>query len=245
MSSRRTDATGRTGSGALKGPATVNAVLFDLFETLVTEAHVQPTRAGSLGAALGLDADAFRAEWKIRRPRVVLGQVSFAEALSEICRRLTGRVDAAAVQRVCDQRVGEKATVLGRINDEVAALVTDLSDRGVALGVVSNCFEEDVRAWQACTLAPRFGCAIFSFAEGVAKPEPGIYWRALQRLGVGAAETLFVGDGADDELTGAAEVGLRAFRATWFTGGRAQPQSEIAARDLAACRDVLQLVAVG
>ena len=46
----------------------ITAVLFDLFETLVTESVVPPSRAGSLGEALGLDPVAFRAEWKARRP---------------------------------------------------------------------------------------------------------------------------------------------------------------------------------
>jgi hypothetical protein len=116
----------------------INAVLFDLFETLVTESRVRPTRASSLGERLGVDRDAFRAEWKRRRPRVILGQVSFAEALAEICQVSTGRVDMTPVHRLCEQRAIEKAAVFADISDEIAALVTDLADRGVALGVISN-----------------------------------------------------------------------------------------------------------
>lgn len=62
----------------------IKAVLFDLFETLITESPVQPTPASSLGETLGLQQEAFRVEWKARRPRVVLGQLSFAAALTEI-----------------------------------------------------------------------------------------------------------------------------------------------------------------
>jgi hypothetical protein len=40
----------------------VKAVLFDLFETLVTESGTQPTRASRLGGALGLEDAAFRVE---------------------------------------------------------------------------------------------------------------------------------------------------------------------------------------
>jgi hypothetical protein len=40
----------------------VSAVVFDLFETLVTETGTQPTRASSVGAALGLQREAFQVE---------------------------------------------------------------------------------------------------------------------------------------------------------------------------------------
>ena len=69
-----------------------SAVLFDLYETLVTESGIRPTRASSLATALGLERDAYRREWKARRPAVVRGQMSFAEALTEISQALSGDV---------------------------------------------------------------------------------------------------------------------------------------------------------
>jgi putative hydrolase of the HAD superfamily len=223
----------------------INAVLFDLFETLITESPVRPRRASSLGESLGLERDAFRAEWKNRRPRVMLGRLSFAEALADICRTLTGTVDVGAVQRLCDQRALEKAAAFAHSSDEVAALVTDLADHHVALGVISNCFEEDVRAWSAWPLARKFRCAMFSFAAGVAKPEAEIYRRAVRELGVQPSTTLFVGDGGDDELVGAEQAGLRAYRATWFNADRRHGRPESGTPDLASCHDVLRIVGAG
>ena len=59
----------------------IKAVLLDLFETLVTERHLAPVRASSLGERLGLESTAFRARWRSQRPRVLRGQLSFADAL--------------------------------------------------------------------------------------------------------------------------------------------------------------------
>ncbi len=224
----------------------IKAVLFDLFETLITEARVQPTRASRLGETLGLEQEAFRVAWKARRPRVVLGQLSFAEALTEISTTLAGIVDPAAIQRICEQRIREKAAAYAQIDDEVAALVADLRGCGVGLAIVSNCFKEDVLAWSTCPLARGFQCTLFSFAEGVAKPDPEIYLRATRRLGVEPATAIFIGDGADDELVGAERAGLRAFRALWFTSNRLRDRPSEAPRSgLAGRQDVLKLVVSG
>jgi HAD superfamily hydrolase (TIGR01509 family) len=220
----------------------IKAVLFDLYETLITESHVAPTRASSLGHALGLERQAYRAEWRARRPRIVLGELSFADALTEISQTLVGTVDTAAVQRICQQRSREKAAAFAHPDDQVMTLVTDLGRRGIGLGVVSNGFREDVLPWTDCSLASAFGCTAFSCEDGVAKPDPEIYLRAMRRLGVQPQTTVYIGDGGDNELTGAEQAGLRAFRATWFvrSSSRALPWPE-----LATCGDVLKLVAAG
>ena len=197
-------------------PYVIQAIVFDLYETLITETHVPPTRASSLGPALGLDPTAYRPAWKARRPRVITGELSFADALIEISQALTGRADAAAIQDICEQRVREKAPAFARIDDGITTLVAECTRTGVQLGVISNGFKEDVLLWPACALAPSFRSTAFSCDERVAKPAPDIYRRALDRLGVRPENAMYVGDGGDHELTGAEQAGLRAYRATWF-----------------------------
>lgn len=217
----------------------IDAVLFDLYETLITE-HVQPTRASTLAAALGLENEAYRREWKARRPRIVIGALSFADALMEVSHTLIGRVDEAAVQRICEQRIREKAAVFARIDDQISSVITELARRGVRLGVVSNGFKEDVLPWSDCPLAQAFECTSFSCDEGLAKPDQEIYLRTVRRLGVEPTAAVYVGDGADDELAGAERAGLRAFRASWFV--RDGPR-EGAWPELKRCEDVLPLLA--
>jgi putative hydrolase of the HAD superfamily len=215
----------------------IDAVVFDLFETLVTESNFPMTRASALGERLGLDRDAFRAEWRLRRPRVMVGQLSFPDALAEISRVLTDRVDRRAIALLREQRVREKAAVFAHISDDIVALLDGLAEHGIAVGVISNCFEEDVLAWTHCPLAPRCRCVLFSFVEKRAKPDPEIYRRAVRELGVRPETTLFVGDGANDELAGARLAGLRSLRAAWFATTAADVPS--ATR----CQDVLRLAA--
>lgn len=220
----------------------VTAVLFDLFETLITESGIHPTRASRLAPILKLETDAYRKEWKARRPGIIRGQITFAEALTEISQTLTGRADHAAIQSIRQQRIREKAIVYAQIHDGVAALVTTLARRRVALAIISNGFEEDVVGWSRCSLAAQIRCTAFSCREGIAKPDPDIYRRALRRLGVNPATTVYIGDGGDDELVGAARAGLRAFRAAWFV--RNSPQ-QATWPELSEPKDVLELLSAG
>jgi len=194
----------------------IEVVLFDLYETLITESGLRPTRASSLAASLGLEDRAYRTEWKKMRPRIIRGQVSVAEALRDISQTLSGRADAGVISGICEQRIREKAAAYAHIDCEVSGLVRALANRGIRLGVVSNGFREDVAGWPACLLAPHFQCTAFSCIEHVAKPEPEIYLRAVQRLGSDASKAAYIGDGGHDELGGAERVGLRAGRAGWF-----------------------------
>jgi HAD superfamily hydrolase (TIGR01549 family) len=220
----------------------INAIVFDLFETLVTESHSAPTRASTLAAALGLERQAYRAAWKARRPSIVVGRLSLADALTEISHGLAGTVDTAAVEGICRQRVREKAEAYARTDAQVMSLIAELVRRDVRLGIISNGFKEDVFGWADCTLAPAFQCAVFSCDEGVAKPDPEIYRRALHRLGVRPETAIYIGDGGDNELNGAEQAGLRAWRAAWFAGSAAQ---RLPWPELGRCGDVLHLLAAG
>ena len=48
------------------------------------------------------------------------------------------------------------------------------------------------------------------FAEGIAKPDVRLFERALERAGVPASETVFVGDSPSLDIRPARSVGMRA-----------------------------------
>jgi len=223
----------------------IKAILFDLYETLVTERVTTPVRASSLGDALGLDPTAFRPIWKKLRFRVVRGELSFASALTDIGVQLGIAVDPAVVREICAERVREKAALFQQINPEAVTVVQRLRDQGLSLAVVSNCFAEDVAAWPSCVVAPWFDTAVFSFEVGAAKPEAAIYLEATGRLRVKPVEALFIGDGGDDELLGAERAGLGWAQATWFQRGIGGGLAPTPTRCISEWQDVLQLVEAG
>lgn len=194
----------------------IQGILFDLFETLVTESGAPTRRASSLGAELGVNEDAYRRQWRSGRLNIVLGRRSFRDTLAQIVRTLGGTADERVLEQVRCERMKHKAAVLRAVNPDVLAAVEALRARGLKLAVVTNCFAEDVAGWEDSPLRRFFDVALFSCAAGVAKPDPLVYLLTCRRLQVPPRHALFIGDGGDDELAGARNAGLRACRALWF-----------------------------
>jgi putative hydrolase of the HAD superfamily len=191
------------------------AVLFDLFETLVTESSAQIRRASSLGMALGVDEDTYRSDWRSRRPDIVLGRCSFRDELAQIVRRSGGTPSETLVEQLRSERVNQKAAVLRTVEPDVLAALGALRARRLKLALVTNSFAEDVTSWDISPLRPYFDLALFSCAVGLAKPDPEIYLLACRELRVPPARALFISDGEDD-IAGARAAGLPARRALWF-----------------------------
>ena len=216
----------------------VKSVIFDLYETLVTQSGRAVPRGGALGESLGLDPTAYRREWKQLRPQILRGQLTFQQALVEIGRRLQVAIPAELIQRASEDRIRANTEVFQKVDPEIVALTRNLHSRGVRLATISNCMAEDAAPWPASALAAQFAGAVFSFAVGCVKPDSRIYLTAIEQLGVSPEDTLYVGDGGDDELAGAQRAGLRTAKAGWFV----ERTLAITAPCLATPEDVLKLV---
>jgi FMN phosphatase YigB (HAD superfamily) len=219
----------------------LRAVVFDLYETLVTQTGVDVPRAGALGDALGLEAGAYRKHWKQLRPLVLRGRLTFEQALTQVGSELGVHIPPERVRRACDDRIRANTTVFQQIDPDLLALTRELARRGLRLATISNCMAEDVVAWPDSAFAPYFSSAVFSFRAGAVKPEAGIYLDAIAQLNVTAGEALYVGDGGDDELAGAERAGLRAAQATWFVSRASYTTIPVVANT----REVMHLVAAG
>jgi putative hydrolase of the HAD superfamily len=91
--------------------------------------------------------------------------------------------------------------------DVVPALV-ELRAMGVRMGVVSNWDSRLPKLLDQLGLAPYFGAVVVSHLEGIEKPSPEIFLRAVERLGGTPATTLHVGDVPELDEAGARAAGL-------------------------------------
>src|ERR1700741_1155956 len=104
----------------------VRAILFDLFETLITESRMRPPGVSAHASLLGVERDAFRGRWKALRPAVTMGRVSFRQALSHITGELGRPADDRTLQQLSDDRVRTKAEPFAQIEPEVLVTIDAL-----------------------------------------------------------------------------------------------------------------------
>ncbi|MDX6423514.1 MAG: putative hydrolase of the superfamily [Gaiellaceae bacterium] len=106
-----------------------------------------------------------------------------------------------------------------RLGSTTHAMLEALRKRGLKLGLVSNAPDppEGLHRELADTgIAARIDYAVFATEAGRRKPDREIFERALEALGVRAESALFVGDRLDEDVRGAAEVGMTTVQALWF-----------------------------
>ena len=196
----------------------VKAIIFDLYETLITQFDPdwKPPKL-SLADRLGIGEEDFE---KHSRRLVDQWQTGHISTYQDFLLALCGAAGVVPSEFVISELAVEKSRMkvipFENIESAVVELVQELRRRGFRLGVVTNAGDMDVEPWPTCRLAQFFDVFIPSFQIGMLKPDPHMYQFGLQALGVSVREAIFVGDGGSDELSGAASVGLRAFWATWF-----------------------------
>lgn len=108
-----------------------------------------------------------------------------------------------------------------------------LRTAGVRLAVISNSDGRAAAALEAGGLLEQFEFVIDSGEVGVEKPDPRIFRIALERMGVSAAEALYVGDLYEVDVVGARAAGLDVVLL--------DPSGEHAGRDVRTVRSVVEL----
>src|SRR4029450_4799555 len=86
-----------------------------------------------------------------------------------------------------------------------------LRTSGLRLGLITNgSGRMQSRKLQRLALAPMFDTILISDAEGISKPDPEIFHRALERLNTSPAQSVFVGDHLEVDVAGARAAGMQA-----------------------------------
>ena len=90
-------------------------------------------------------------------------------------------------------------------------LLKTLVTQGIKLGIITNGGQAfQTKSIDALKIAPYFSTIVTSEQEGIRKPDPQIFQRALQRLGATANAAAFVGDHPIADVGGAQRAGLKA-----------------------------------
>lgn len=203
----------------------MKAVIFDMFETLITHYHYQsPLYWGTqMAEDAGVPEDRFYELWRSTEQERTIGKLTLEEVLERILRE-NQCYSKELLRKIAEKRIASKEECFRHLHPEIIPMLSKLKEKGVLIGLFSNCFSEETEVIRKSELFSYFDAVYLSYEQGVQKPEEKIFQRCMDSLSVKAAECVYVGDGGSRELETARRLGMNAVQAVWYLkDGTTQP----------------------
>ena len=239
----------RAGAGVLDTPfGSVRGVLFDIDDTLVDLEFSMTTALREVSEHLlpGMDQAGwerfgriFTHETTHYYDRYLSGELTFNEQ-----RLLRGRaalghfgVELAEGEQSHQWLTAyvEKQPAYVKPFPDVMPLLDLLDQAGVPYGAVSNNVHDYQRVKLDAAGLSRITVLVGTDTVGAAKPDPAIYLEGVRRLGLGAGETLYVGDNRLLDADGSTAAGLLG---VWLNRG-GEPAPGFAGREIGSLLELL------
>ena len=202
----------------------IKAVFFDLYHTLVgykpTQEVLEARALKSLGINISPEA--------LRRPLIAADEFIY----NEIARRplsYRSREEKMALYTRYQEKVLKEAGIkndeklvlglLGKMQrtkmnlvlfDDVAPVLTDLKEKGLILGLISNVEQDMTETLTRLGLPNWLEIVVTSQDTGFNKPRPEIFREALLQAVVKPSEAIYIGDQYQVDVIGARGAGMKA-----------------------------------
>jgi putative hydrolase of the HAD superfamily len=220
----------------------IKAVIFDLDNTLVDFMHMKRQAVSAaitamIDAGLGLTIEEAEARIDaIYKERGIEFQSVFDQLLYDVFQKVNYKILSAGI--IAYRRAREAALVpYPHVNMTLVALVK----RGLRLAVVSDAPGRE--AWlRLCYLNFHhiFDSVVTFEDTGERKPSPAPFLRALQELNAKPHEALMVGDWAERDMVGAAQLGMTTVFARYGdTFGTVESHAKYELTDVSQLLDVI------
>lgn len=203
------------------------AVVFDLFETLMTEWGHKKYTKNEMCADLGVERAEFDVFWDEKEQDRYIGSMSFEDSILYVCEKCGKNVDTSTISDIIDKRIKTKSVCFEYVYPEVFQLLKTLREMGLQTAIISNCSSEEVNVLKESEIYKYFDEVILSYEVHMKKPDSCIYEEASKWSGVCLEECIFVGDGGSNELVGAKNVGMKAIQAKWYTNHHPRKRENI------------------
>jgi len=204
-----------------KGSPPFEAVLFDLFGTLVPNLRRSEYELckEEMAEILGAPHDRFGELWRATFKQRMNGRLRDGpEMFRGIVEELGLRADSATLEAADRAR---HEFILARLVPKDGALecLRELRGRGLGLALVTDCSSGTPAMLDRTPLGEFFTVRAASALLGTTKPDPVMYRHAMDGLGVEGGRCLYVGDGNSFELPGAKRHGMTT---VWVDNGADQ-----------------------
>ena len=205
----------------------IRAVIFDMYETLITHYNSPLYFGAEMAQDAGIPKEKFYPLWRGLDHERTIGKLTLEELLERILRE-NGCYAEELMNTLVAKRIAAKEECFKHLHTEIIPMLSKLKESGLLVGLISNCYAEEARVIRESELFPFFDGAYLSCEQGVAKPDVEIFERCMKELGVKPEECLYVGDGGSEELETATALCMKAVQAVWYLQeGSTQPSKRL------------------
>ena len=195
----------------------IKAVIFDMFETLVT-LFAGPVYMGKqIAEEIGISEAKFREIWNPTDEDRTLGKRTLEDVIEEslrvnnrYCREL---FDSIIMKR---KRMLQTSFEQTNIHSEIVPLLKSLKEQNIKIGLITNCYFEERDIIKNSVLNDYFDVMCMSCELGMKKPDVRIFQKCMEELGLEPGECLYIGDGGSLELETAGSIGMHPLQAAWY-----------------------------
>ena len=207
----------------------IKAVIFDMYETLITHYDSPLYFSMHMAADAGISVEEFQSFWMPTDTERTIGLLSFEDAIHDILIK-TNRYSDELLNNMTEKRYAIKRDCFEHLHAGIIPMLEKLKAQRIKIGLISNCFSEEAIVIRESVLFPYFDAVYMSYEQGTKKPDPEIFLRCMNELQVEAEECIFVGDGGSHELEASSALGMKSLQAVWYlkegTLHRIKPMAE-------------------
>lgn len=193
----------------------IKAVVFDMFETLVTHFESPVYMAKQICADIGITEQKFREIWDTTDEDRTLGKKTLEEVIETIL-RANNRYSCKLFEMIIGKRKQSKIECFNHMHSEIIPMLTAIKEKNIKIGLMTNCYFEERDVIRSSALFDYFDAVCMSCELGLQKPDVEIFRKCTQALAVSSNECLYVGDGGSFELETAQVIGMHPIQAAWY-----------------------------
>ena len=116
----------------------VKVVLFDLFETLVSEFDAGHPSTPEVAQTLQLPVEDFQGEYVDHRPARTTGQLDYTTSLRYIVGKLGGKSPESTIKTLAERRQSAFNAHLRCIEPKILDMLNEITTSGIRIGLISN-----------------------------------------------------------------------------------------------------------
>jgi putative hydrolase of the HAD superfamily len=186
------------------------AVIFDLFGTLIDKLSLREHTGilRQMASIVSVPSDGFVRLWFDTHNERGLGVFQSLESNIEyICQQLGVQPEDTKITLASQINLDYTARSIKPRTDAIEVL-SYLKSHGYKTGLISNCSASIPNILKNMPFAQMIDVKLFSSLVGMQKLDPRIYQLIAKQLALNPEECLYIGDGDENELTGAAQASM-------------------------------------